>query len=410
MSTATASGSGTRLCVYTRSWRSAGAGLFAQGLVDGLVAVGAQVTFVCPPVEDARFEQPRDRLARIRPPRELVGRGSRVRRALVSLARIAGGVAGLAHARLRTRDFVVTIPDPLAIAVPVLALLRLSGARIYFVAHDPLPHAWMLPPALRRLEKATHGACYRLATAVVVLSEPSRVALKAAFPRLRRPVAVIDHGVFVMGEPTPLPGTGQLLAFGTIRRNKGMLEAIEGVASAAAAGAPVSLVVAGAPHRDDRAYAEQCAAAAAASPAIDLRLGYVEDEALRGLFATSDALLMPYVDFHSQSGVAILAASNARPVIATPAGGIATLIAEGMPAEPVAQPVSAETVSAAVTGFLKTPATDWTRRALAYRDHMIEHRSWPAIAARYVALIGGASCDEGDPSPAGIGAGLPGPS
>lgn len=375
-----------RLCVYTRAWRSGGAGLFAQQLVEGLVGEGAEVTYVCPRVDDARLETPRAGLRRIRPPRERGGDAPAALRAAVSLARIAGGALGLARARWRNRVFVVSIPDPLGPAVAMLALLRLSGARILFVAHDPLPHGWALPRALRGLEIALHGACYRLASAVVVLSEASRVRLAGAFPRLRTPVTVIEHGVFVMGDPVSLPGDGCLLAFGTIRRNKGTLEAIEGVAAAAAGGAAVRLVVAGGAHRDDRTYADACAAAAAASPAVEMRLGYVDDDALLALIARTDALVMPYGDFHSQSGVAILAASNARPVIATRAGGIATLIDEGMPAVVIEPPADAGAVADAVRRFAATPPGEWRARAARYRETMLATRSWPVIARQYIAL------------------------
>ena len=384
---AAVAGAAPALCVFTRSWRSSGAGLFAQSLVDGLLAEGAQVTFVCPPVEDARFERARAGLRRIRPPRERTGRASRPAKVVASLARMIGGAIGVLRARATCREVIVTIPDPLLFAVPMLALLRLTGARILFVAHDPLPHAWALPARWRRWEIAAHGACYRLASEVVVLSEPSRERLLAAFPTLRVPVSVIDHGVFLMGDPVPVPGSGMLLAFGTVRSNKGVLSAIEGTALAARAGQPVRLVIAGGPHRDEADYVAQCRAAAqAAGAAVDLRLGYVEDAVLERLIAECDALLMPYDDFHSQSGVAILAASNARPIIATRAGGIATLIDEGMPAVVLPRPASADDVAQGIAAFLATPAAVWRERADDYRAVMMERRSWPAIARRYIAL------------------------
>jgi glycosyltransferase involved in cell wall biosynthesis len=376
-----------RLCVYTRSWRRAGAGLFAQELVGGMVAAGAAVTYISPPTPNPAVEAPQPGLTRLRPPRELAAGASRLRRAAISLARMAGGVLSLLRARLSCRVFVVTIPDPLVVSVPALALLRLSGARIIFIAHDPLPHAWRLPPALRGAEVAIHGACYRLANRVVVLSEPSRDKIRAAFPTLRTPVAVIEHGAFVLPVQSPPPGTGTLLAFGTIRRNKGVLEAIGGVIAARAAGIPVRLIVAGAAHAEDRAYAADCIALARTAPdAVDLRIGFIADEALPALFAQSDALLMPYGEFFSQSGVALLAASNARPVIAAAAGGIGALIAEGMPAVTIAVPVSADDVAAAIRQYVATAPQVWRARAEAYRTVTLERRAWPVIADQYLAL------------------------
>jgi glycosyltransferase involved in cell wall biosynthesis len=269
----------------------------------------------------------------------------------------------------------------------MLALLRLSGARVLFIAHDPLPHAFRLPPRWRWIEIAAHGLCYRLSSAVVVLSDASRDRLHAAFPRLDRQVEVIDHGVFPLGQDIAPPGDGLLLCFGTVRRNKHVAEAIAGVALARRRGADVRLLIAGEAHRDEADYARACQQMAdEAGDGVELRLGYLDDANLPQVMAECDAFLMPYGDFHSQSGVALLAASNGWPLIATDAGGLATLIAEGMPAQRIEAPVSAETVAAAVTAFRATPIEDWRRQARAYQALTLEKRSWRAIGARYLAL------------------------
>lgn len=375
-----------RLCVATRTWLSSGAGLFAQELVDGLLAAGVAVTFVGPRAENPAFERPRPGLRRLRPPRER-RQGARLPRAMASMARVIGSALGLARARWSNRLFVVSIPEPLVFGMPMLALLRLSGARLIFVAHDPVPHAWRLPPRWRRVEMAMHEACYRLASAVVVLSEPGRVKIAQAFPRVRTPISVIEHGVFVAGAPVPLPGAGRLLVFGALRRNKGVRESIEGAVAAHAAGAAVRLVIAGEPHNEDPAYWRDCEALARAHPAVvDLRIGYVPDDALHRLIGECDAFLLPYADFFSQSGVALLAASNARPVIASPVGGIGALMAEGMPASAIDLPVSAGSVQAAIEAFLRVPADEWRRRAADYLAYTLEHRSWQSIGRAYRAL------------------------
>lgn len=377
-----------RLCVYTRAWRSSGSGLFAQELVSAMVACEAEVTFVSPPTPNPKVEAAQAGLTRLRPPRERTGKAGRIARAMASLARIVGGGLCLLRARLAHPVFVVTIPDPLPFALVMLALLRLSGARIVFVAHDPLPHAWSLPRRLRGLEKGAHGLGYRLASAIVVLSEPSKDALTAAFPNLRRPVRVVEHGVFLLDRPTIAPGSGTLLVFGTLRRNKGIAEAIGGAIRAHDRGVPVRLIVAGGLHAEDRDYGQACADLARGRPdVVDLRIGYVDDAALSALFAQCDALLMPYTDFSSQSGVALLAASNARPIVATAAGGIGALMAEGMPAEAVEAPVSEASVADAIARFLATPVDVWRERAEAYRKLTLERRSWPVIADAYLEVV-----------------------
>jgi len=370
--------------LYTKAAFSGGAGLFAQELVQGMVDAGGTVLFVAPPAQNERFEQPRANLVRLRSQAELTT-GPRWKRALSSLARVATGAIGCLRARARTRLLIVTIPDPLIFAVPILALLRLTGARIIYVVHDPLPHAWKLSPRLRWLENGAFIAAYKLSSGIVVLSESARTAFVAAYRLSNRPITVIEHGVFVLGAPSPAPGEGRLLLFGTIRRNKGVRQAIEGVLQARERGARMRLVIAGTPDSVEPDYWAGCEELARAHPeAIDLEIGYVSDVRLNELVATSDAFLMPYRDFHSQSGVAMVAASNARAAIASRAGGLGDLIADGFAAVPIEAPVDAEAVAKAILDFAGKPITDWNARATAYRAKTIESRSWSVIGAQYL--------------------------
>lgn len=376
-----------RAVLFTRAWRSSGAGLFAQELAASLADAGVSLRFIAPRAQDERFERPRPNLSRRRPPHEAPGR-HRIANAVLSVARICLGAFYLLAARLMHRVFIVSIPDPLPFALPVLALLHFTGARIIFIAHDPLPHAWRLPAGLRGLEKAAHGACYRLAAQIVVLSEPTERRMVDAFPFSRGRTTVIEHGVFALNDMPPIPGSGMLCCFGTLRRNKGIVESMQGAIAAHAEGAPVRLIVAGAPSRDEKDYAEEIVRLAATAPGIiDLRMGYVDDAALRDLLCRSDALLLPYQDFHSQSGVALLAASNARPIIAAPVGGIGALMAEGMPCAAITPPVSGGSVAAAIAAFMSRPVDQWRAEAEAYRDVTMERRSWPAVARGYASLV-----------------------
>lgn len=375
------------ICVYTRAWRTSGTGLFAQELVNALLATGADVTFVSPVIDNLSMEAPRERFHRLRPVREIVEEAPRTARALRSLHRIFGSFSYLMRARLRARTFIVTIPDPLAMFIPMLIILRLTGARIIFIAHDPVPHCWRFSSRWRKFEKKSYELCYRLSTAVVVLSEATRQKLTELFPKVRVPIEVIEHGNFALPDVTPLTGNRQLLLFGTLRRNKGVLEAIDGCIAANRAGVAVRLLVTGEIYREEPNYAEECRLLAETAPDIvSVQVGYVDDTALPALIAGSDALLMPYTEFFSQSGVALLAASNARPIIATKTGGIAALIDEGMPSEVIEKPVNSQNVAEAVARFMANPATEWAEQALAYRETTLERRSWTSIARRYAAL------------------------
>jgi glycogen synthase len=165
------------------------------------------------------------------------------------------------------------------------------------------------------------------------------------------------------------------------------MEAIDGVIAARKDGTPVRLIVAGAPHAEDRDYCRQCVDRAREAPdAIELRLGYIADDELPALFDRIDALVMPYNEFFSQSGVALLAASNGRPIVAAPAGGIGALMAEGMPGEPIETPITGATVAAAVKRFLAIDADTWRERAEQYRQLTLDRRAWPTIGRNYLDL------------------------
>lgn len=371
------------ICIYTRAWQRSGTGLFSQSLALGVKANGDSVLFVSPNTENVEFEAEVG-IDRLRVPRERPDRPGRLANAFRSLARVLCTPIQIARARLRSRTFVVTIPDIFPMTVPLFAGLRLTGARIIYVVHDPIPHAMAMPKRLAPLERGTHRALRRMATDLVVLSEPSRVTLEEFGGVAGKRIAVIEHGIFELDAVMPPPRNGQLLAFGTLRRNKGFADAITAVLRLREEGADVRLLIAGGAHDLERDHAQELQALADLHPeAVTLRLGHVPDEALPGLFAEVDALILPYRDFASQSGVAILAATNERPLIATAAGGLSVLFDEGMAGTRIAAPVDVDSVADAIRLFRATPPEQWEEKARTFALHLRATRSWPAIAAAY---------------------------
>jgi glycosyltransferase involved in cell wall biosynthesis len=376
-----------RIVVYTRAWRS-GVGLYAQGLVEGLSAAGSQVLFIAP------AGYPEDRTAnlgnvrRIRPVRELVDGGSRPRRALFSLARVAGGLGALLAARFTSSRFIVSIPDPFVFAIWPLMLLRLTGAKVVFVCHDPEPHSWSLPARWRWLERTGYRLIYGCASTIVVLSEAGRDPLVRLFNVPPGKIAVSPHGAFDVPAAGPAPGSNILLAFGTIRRNKQVALAMEAVIAARAAGCPVRMIVAGGRDPNDPAYLDECRAIAARCPdGLTMETGFIADERVDELLAACDALLMPYTDFNSQSGVAVIAGMAGRPVIAAPAGGIADLIAAGLAAVEIPTPVDLDGVTRSILAFYATPQAEWSDRAARGRVLLSQALAWPRIGRQLAELL-----------------------
>ncbi|SFJ39943.1 glycosyltransferase family 4 protein [Caulobacter sp. UNC279MFTsu5.1] len=376
-----------RIVVYTRAWRS-GTGLYAQGLVEGLAAAGSDVLFIAP------AGYPEDRTARlgnvrrVRPVRELVGGGSRLHRAFLSLARVAGGLGALLAARFTSDRFIVSIPDPFVFAIWPLMLLRLTGAKVVFVCHDPEPHSWSLPPRWRWLERAGYRLIYGCASVIAVLSEAGRAPLIQLFGVPAGKIVVAPHGAFNVPAAGPVPGSNTLLAFGTIRRNKQVALAMEAVIAARDAGCPVRMIVAGAKDPNDPAYLDECQAIAARCPdGLTLETGFITDERVNELLTACDALLMPYTDFNSQSGVAVLAGMAGRPVIAAPAGGIADLIAAGLAAVEIPQPVELDGVTESILAFYAKPAAEWSDRAARGRVLLNQTLAWPRIGRQLAGLF-----------------------
>jgi glycogen(starch) synthase len=375
-----------RICVYSKAWRS-GTGWFIHSLVENLAKTGCDVTFICP-LGTFEYEPRHPTVARRQPPRELPVSAPKLYRLLFSLLRFLYGTFFLLQARTRTRDFLISIPDPLVVSLPVIALLRLSGAHIVYVVHDVLPHAWYFGVPFRWLERFCYLLSYKIPQQLVVLAESARATLKREFGICEKKIKVIPHVPFILGEANDIPGHRQLLLFGVLRRNKCILEGIAGILLARDRGLSVTLVIAGEPHNEDYNYWKECLALAEGKGSvIDLRPGYVPQDQLGHLISNCDALLLPYQDFTSQSGVAMLAASNKRPVIASAVGGLREMFAGGLPGVEIQQPVTAEHIADAVETFYTTGLEKWKLLASAYQRNLATQSNWDRITASYLALF-----------------------
>jgi glycogen synthase len=379
--------------LYSRMWR-AGTGLYAQGVAKGiagaLAAAGrpaSSLLFIAPTADE---EDTLAGMCRRRPVREFVEEAPvpRRARALRSLRRIVAGQMALLASRLRTRNMIVTIPEPMVAWLPLLALLRLTGARVVFVCHDPLPHAWRLPPRWRVIEHGAIALQYRLAWRIVVLARSAGQTLTSHFGVSQKKISCIAHGAFPAQSAGPIPGRQRLLVFGTIRANKQVHLAIEAVAIARARGLAVDLTIAGGADPNDREYVDLCQAKAIAlGDAVRLEIGYIDEDRIPALMAECDALLLPYRDFASQSGVAVLAGIAGRPVICAPMGGIPDLIEAGLAAVNIAPPAGADEIADAIVSFFETPAATWTGRSETGRAKLTAALDWTGVGRRFLEIF-----------------------
>lgn len=375
-----------KLCFQTKAWGE-GAGWFAQELALGIARSGGLITFVAPPAVPCAREPKNSNLRRVFTDREAVA-GSKFTRALSSLRRVISGYAACAKARFDTNTYLFSIPDPLAFFLPLQLALMATGARHYIVVHDAAPHGWVKKPYAPILHSRALKLSYRLASGLVATTTDCKNELINRFGISPSKISVIAHGVFDIGLPTELPGDRKLLLFGSLRRNKRILEAVRAVQYCISQMHPVRLLIAGAPDRGDAEYWQECLAQIATSPeGIETEIGFVPDERIPDLISQSDAVLLPYRDFSSSSGVAVLMATSQRPLIATSSGGIKDLFAMGMPGIPMAEGASVLDIADAIEQFFARTPDEWRVLASEARAVLIEALSWDNIGIAYIRTI-----------------------
>jgi len=383
-----------RIIVHT-SEPSSGAARYVSELVAGLAANHVNVTLFCPPT----FDQ----LGRVRSSGAAVSfaahrsteRGSFLSR----VARNLKFLIGTALRQLRTTgpgDILhVQFPLYFPAGLAFFLLARLRRCEIVFTVHDPLPHKWLLPTRLRSLEWAMVRWAYGLSDKLIVHNETGRNVLVERFRQSPGKIAVIPHGPFAATQRVDDAPRGEfkLLLFGGIRENKGVHLAIQAVQSinartaVARAAVQVQLTIAGAAaNAREQSYWERCLSMIAERPAgIRVVDRYIEDGETASLIAEHHALLLPYLGFTSESGVAALALANRRPIIATRAGGLGTIL-DQCDCGVAIEANSAEGVAEAIVRAREAAPDVLRQMGEAGARFMESGRSWTEIARRTLAL------------------------
>jgi glycosyltransferase involved in cell wall biosynthesis len=214
-----------------------------------------------------------------------------------------------------------------------LVVAKLRGARVVLTVHDPVPHRWRFPQSLRWLEKGLFNAAYKWSDCLIVYNDAAKDALTRAVPQKAQQVRVIPHTAYAASPSSEYPSFAclRLLLFGSIRRNKGVDLAIKALHQLrAVTPVPVRLTIAGsAQNSAEQEYWSWCKELIVDwkdSKEVEVIDRYIGEEEIAPLMSQHHAVLLPYVDFFSESGVANLSLSHARPVLATVAGGLADLL------------------------------------------------------------------------------------
>ena len=266
---------------------------------------------------------------------------------------------------------------------------KLSGFQLILSINDVLPHRWFLPRPLRFLEWATLWGTYLVADKLVVYNREASSILCNMFGIRPRKVVEIPHGPFRLSDaPLPYAEGEEIVALllGSLRENKNIHLAIRAVQKVRAEGHPVKLVIAGKSYALEKGYWQRCKALIQTYPAgIAVIDRYIEDEEMTDIVAGAHLLLLPYAEFHSQSGVAALALSNGRPIVATRAGGLSELLLPGRTGIPIEHP-TAESVEEALLRTVRLGHDGLKQMGQEAFAFFNASYSWYAIARKYIAL------------------------
>jgi glycosyltransferase involved in cell wall biosynthesis len=268
--------------------------------------------------------------------------------------------------RLRSVQTVVMLLAKMAYAK------RVHGMKIVWLAHNVVPHdrtGWRFLPARETF--------LRLLDGVVYLSETSRAAVLAAYPKLNSlPHLIVPHGVyldqvrpaappaFTTERPVRIAYAGRVKSYkapDVLARSTAVLPADT-----------VELVVAGACSEPE--LARDLTAIAARHPNITTHLAFLEHDELEGILDNADAIVMPYRDILN-SGSAIHALSRFRPFIAPRLGSLVEL----------QQQVGIEWVwlyDGDLTPETLAAALRWVRDTPRPTGPDLSYFQWPSIGAR----------------------------
>ncbi len=274
-------------------------------------------------------------------------------------------------------------------ALAALAVLRLSGTRIVWTAHDLQDHDLRHP----RIDAAFVRGLARLAHVIVTHGETARRLLRNRY-RLREDtrIVVIPHGPFDGYAPSGEPrgrlrerggasdGSVVFLFLGAIREYKGVEDLLEAFARVEDRAA--RLWIRG--RVRDPELARRLAKQAAADPRVDFVDGFVADADVADTVLASDVVVAPYRRVLT-SGSVVLGTGLGRPCIAPELGGIPDVLDSSCGW--VYGPFDADALTAALDDALarrdELPAMGERARERAHRT------DWPAIAEMTEAIYRG---------------------
>lgn len=219
-------------------------------------------------------------------------------------------------------------------------LLRLFGAAaVVFTAHNVLPHEE--EEAKTKGVAFSLGQIYRSSNAIVVHTKESKVNLINKFGIKKDKVNVIAHGNYVfLSEINTVSkqqarrqlgieqNTKIVLAFGTIRKYKGLDYLIPAFKQALEKAGNAKLVIAGLPIRASIQYYEGLINKNGLGENVIFKPEYIPLSDLSIYLRAADAAVFAYTDI-DESGALQLALAFSKPVVVTNVGAFYQAVDEG---------------------------------------------------------------------------------
>lgn len=301
-----------------------------------------------------------------------------------SLGRLVHAVARHRPAAVHYQFLVFPPTDLLAIK-----LLKRLGSRVFLTVHD------VFAIDNKSYHVALVTSAYEAADGLIVHSDCARQGLQSALNGKLRPerVHAVPHGNYdlLSADPVPKEEARRLLSidpqdkvalfFGSMLPYKGLDVLVEAFRPVADAIPRARLLVAGQVRRGHEEFGALAARIdeLGMSSRVTTDLRFIPEPEIARYFCASDVVALPYKKCYT-SGIAHLAMSYGRPVVATAVGSIPELVRHGETGF-LAPPGDVRGLAEALIRAL-TDDAGAERAGEAGKELMNREHSWPVCAAR----------------------------
>jgi len=364
-------------------------------LLDALVKKGQKVVYATTPFPHAESPIPPD---------------VEVRYCFFYLARLLGGITSSHHLLRRVLRAIEYPFDLLALVIYVFVkriklvhymwatlptfdlcamwLLKKSGCKIVYTAHDPFPHEFK-KSHLKKFARIYHRVDH-----IIALTEFTRNELRNRTNIPLERISIIPHGDFdyvlsqcsyneALAEKIRASANGRkvITFLGRILPYKGLQYFIQAFSSIKRLKPDTFFLVAGSARFVNKKKWKEMMGQSCEPEDLYLDLRYFPVADMKAYLAVTDVLVLPCVSGASQSGNTIMAYSSGIPVISTDVGGLAEMVEDGQSGY-VVPPKNPQAIAEAVAKCIEPD--NYMRMSENARRLAADKYSWDNIAEQTI--------------------------